>query len=172
MQADFGPLRIDAAALRRSQFTLHQPAIFRYTCMRPFLDKPHLVRIGHAPLDELNQPVHSTFRSVMQNNGGSPGYRARCARACPGSVTARGPTLPRRSGRTGLASGERLPLRHLRTADVRATGHGLRGSIFGPCISLSTLRPYSYERIRLTRGRRSGQSLRHRSLSFTLSCRL
>ena len=46
-------------------------------------------------------------------NAGHPGSRARCFRACTGSTTARGPTMPCDSGVVGVAFRTPLRRRHL-----------------------------------------------------------
>jgi hypothetical protein len=43
--------------------------------------------------------LHHTLPSAAQKDAGSPGSRARCFRACSGSVTARGSVPPRRYGK-------------------------------------------------------------------------
>jgi hypothetical protein len=71
----------------------------------------------------------------------------------------------------------RCRLRHFSTASAPrppaalAAGHGLRGSIPGPRVPLSTLRPHPHECARMTRGRRSWLSLQRMTLSFTTSRR-
>lgn len=106
-----------------------------------------------------------------QQDAGSPGSRARCFRACAGSVTARGPRLPRQCGRHGVAFGISPQPRHPDRPGTEVPGHGLRGSIPGPRVPLSTLRPHPHERARMTRGRRSWLSLQRMTLSFTTSRR-
>src|SRR4249920_3293842 len=59
-----------------------------------------------------------------QQDAGSPGSRARCFRACAGSVTARGPVLPRQYGSTGVAFGIFLLPRHPGLPAAFAAGHG------------------------------------------------
>ena len=61
--------------------------------------------------------------------------------------------------------------RHPGLPAALAAGHGLRGSIPGPRVPLSTLRPHPHERARMTRGRRSWLSLQRMTLSFTTSRR-
>ena len=116
--------------------------------------------------------LHSTLPSAMQKDAGPPGFRARCFRACAGSLTARGPMPPRQSGSIGVAFGNLLLPRHPGQPAALATGHVLRGSIPGPRVPLSTLRPHPHECARMTRGRRSWLSLQRMTLSFTTSRRL
>ena len=116
--------------------------------------------------------LHSTLPSATQKDAGSPGFRARCFRACAGSLTARGPVLPRQCGSAGVAFGNLLLPRHPGPPAALAAGHVLRGSIPGPRVPLSTLRPRPHERARMTRGRRSWLSLQRMTLSFTTPCRL
>ena len=116
--------------------------------------------------------VRSTLPSVMHKDAGSPGFRARCFRACAGSLTARGPALPRQCGSTGVAFDLFLQPRHPGPPAALAAGHVLRGSIPGLRVPLSTLRPHPCECARMTRGRRSWLSLQRMTLSFTTSRRL
>jgi len=116
--------------------------------------------------------LHQTLPSAMQKDAGPPGFRARCFRACAGSLTARGPMPPRHIGSIGVAFGILLLPRHPGPPATLAAGHVLRGSIPGPRVPLSTLRPHPHECARMTRGRRSWLSLQRMTLSFTTSRRL
>ena len=116
--------------------------------------------------------LHSTLPSARQKDAGSPGFRARCFRACAGSLTARGPMPPRHIGSIGVTFGFLLQPRHPGPPTALAAGHVLRGSIPGPRVPLSTLRPHPHECARMTRGRRSWLSLQRMTLSFTTSRRL
>ena len=111
------------------------------------------------------------LHSVLQKTLGSPGSRARCVHACTGSLTARGPLLPRQSGKRGVAFGFSPQPRHPGPPATEVAGHGLRSSIPGLPFPLSTLRPRPHERARMTRGRRSWLSLQRMTLSFTTSRR-
>jgi len=91
----------------------------------------------------------SALPSAAQKVAGSPGFRARCFRACAGSLTARGPMLPRQSGSTSVTFGKLLLPRHPGPPAALATGHGFRGSIPGPRVPLSTLRPHPHECARM-----------------------
>jgi len=64
-------------------------------------------------------------------------------------VTARGPVQPRQYGCTGVAFGVAPRPRHPGQPAARATGHGFRGSIPGPRVPLSTLRPHPHECARM-----------------------
>ena len=106
-----------------------------------------------------------------QKDAGSPGSRTRCLRACAGSLTARGPCLPRQCGRHGVTFGLAPQPRHPGQPEPYGPGHGLRGSIPGLHVPLSTLRPHPLECVRMTRGRRSWLSLQRMKLPFTTPCR-
>jgi hypothetical protein len=107
-----------------------------------------------------------------QQGTGPPGSHARCFRACAGSVTARGPCLPRQCGSHGVAFGVSPPPRHPGRPRPCGPGHGLRSSIPGLHVPLSTLRPHPHGCTRMTRGRRSWLSLQRMKLSFTTPCRV
>lgn len=115
--------------------------------------------------------VPRTLPSVVHKIAGPPGSRAKCLRACAGSVTARGPYLPRQCGKHGVAFGISPLPRHPGPPVAFATGHVFRGSIPGPHDPLSTLRPPPYESARMTRSRRSWLSFQRMKLSFTTLCR-
>ena len=102
-----------------------------------------------------------------QQDAGSPGSRAKCFRACAGSVTARGPGLPCQCGSPGVAFGTSPLPRHPGPPATEVAGHVLRGSIPGLRVPLSTLRPHPHGCARMTRGRRSWLSLQRMTLSFT-----
>ena len=59
---------------------------------------------------------------AAQQDAGSPGSRARCFRACAGSVTARGPCLPRHCGSHGVAFGISPQPRHPGRPGTRSPG--------------------------------------------------
>ena len=115
--------------------------------------------------------LRQTPPGAPQKDAGPPGFRARCLRACAGSVTARGPCLPRQCGRHGVAFGVSPPPRHPGHPEPLGSGHGLRSSIPGLHVPLSTLRPHPHGCTRMTRGRRSWLSLQRMKLPFTTPCR-
>ena len=94
--------------------------------------------------------LRQTSPDVPQQDAGSPGSRARCFRACAGSVTARGPMQPCRGGCNGVAFGVAPPPRHPDHPRTNVRGHGLRGSIPGPRVPLSTLGSHPHEGLRRT----------------------
>ena len=79
------------------------------------------------------------------------------------------PASPMRQARCGLrfVSTASAP----RSSRALAPGHGFRGSIPGPHVPLSTLRPHPHECARMTRGRRGWLNLQRMTLSFTTSRR-
>ncbi len=74
-------------------------------------------------------------------------------------------------GKHGVAFGVAPRPRHPDQPAAHAAGHVFRGSIPGPRVPLSTLRPHPCECVRMTRGRRSWLSLQRMTLSFTTSRR-
>jgi len=70
-----------------------------------------------------------------------------------------------------LAFGTSPLPRHPGPPAALAAAHGLRGSIPGPRVPLSTLRPRPHERARMTRGHRSWPNVQRMTLSFTTSRR-
>jgi len=64
-------------------------------------------------------------------------------------VTARGPVLPCHGGSSGVAFGISPLPRHPGPPAARAAGHGFRGSIPGPRVPLSTLRPHPHGCVRM-----------------------
>ena len=115
-------------------------------------------------------PMRSAL-SVAEDPGISRFPREMCPRMRTGSLTARGPLLPRQSGKRGVAFGFSPQPRHPGPPATEVAGHGLRSSIPGLPFPLSTLRPRPHERARMTRGRRSWLSLQRMTLSFTTSRR-
>ena len=111
------------------------------------------------------------LHSMLQKTLGPPGSRTKCLRACAGSLTARGPPLPRQCCSDGVAFGLLLQPRHPEPPTPCGAGHVFRGSIPGPHVPLSTLRPHPYECARMTQGRRSWLSFQRMKLSFTTLCR-
>ena len=111
------------------------------------------------------------LHSMLQKTLRSAGSRAGCVHACSGSLTARGPRLPRQSGKHGVAFGMSPRPRHPDRPGTVVPGHGFRSSTPGLPFPLSTLRPRPHERARMTRGRRSWLSLQRMTLSFTTSRR-
>ena len=194
-------LLLPSVVCRRARFPRHRPGSFSGTCapQRISLGLPpslHHLRRRRVCTRSLVRRLPRYYAAVRlpapwlivvrpwasrcalrnafqqpQKDAGSPGSRARCFRACAGSVTARGPMLPRQSGSTGVAFGLSPQPRHPGRPAAFATGHGLRGSIPGPHVPLSTLRPRPHERARMTRGRRSWLDLQRMTLSFTTSRR-
>ena len=75
-------------------------------------------------------------------------------------MTAQSPMAPCDIGAPGVAFRILLRRRHPKVMSFR-------GSIPGPHVPLSTLHPRSYERRRMTQGRRGSLALRRMSLSFT-----
>jgi hypothetical protein len=118
-------------------------------------------------------PLGFPMRSALdvQKTLRSPGSRTRCVHACTGSLTARGPHLPRQSGKHGVAFGMSPRPRHPEPPAPCGAGHRFRSSIPGLPFPLSTLRPHPRECARMTRGRRSWLSLQRMTLSFTTSRR-
>ena len=117
------------------------------------------------------QASRCALHSMLQKTLRSPGSRARCVHACSGSLTARGPRLPRQCGKHGVAFGMFPRPRHPVRPATAVAGHGFRSSIPGLPFPLSTLRPRPHDRARMTRGRRSWLSLQRMTLSFTTSRR-
>ena len=93
-------------------------------------------------------------------NPGPPGSRAKCFRTCTGSATARDPCASRDIDAPGGAF--RLSLQRRRPGPSF-----FRGSIPGPHVPLSTLRPSPYGNRRMTRGRCGSLALQRMTLSFT-----
>ena len=111
--------------------------------------------------------VPRTVPSAVHKTAGPPGSRAKCLRACTGSVTARGPVLPRQCASSGVAFGMSPLPRRPGPPVTFAAGHGFRGSTPAPRVLLSTLRPHPCECVRMTRSRFSWLSLQRMKLSCT-----
>ena len=133
-------------------------------------DFPRLWLIAVRPVAFRCALQHS-LPSAWQKDAGSPDSRPRCLRACAGSLTAWGPCLPHHCARRGVALGLSPEPRHPEQPAALTAGRGFRGSIPGPRVPLSTLRPVPCGSSRMTRGRRSWLSLQHVKLSFTIPCR-
>ena len=123
------------------------------------------------PIGVRPQAFRCALHAMLQKTRERPGSRAKCFRACTGSVTARGRMPPRPIGSTGVAFGFLRQARHPGPPAVLVTGHVLRGSIPGLRVPLSTLRPHPCECARMARGRRSWLSFQRMTLSFTTLCR-
>ena len=82
----------------------------------------------------------------------SPGSRAKCFRTCTGSLTARDSDASRDIDAFGVAFRFSLQRRHPEETSFR-------GCIPGPHVPLSTLRRFSCEKLRMTRGRHGSLAL-------------
>jgi len=102
-----------------------------------------------------------------QTDVGPPGSRAKCFRACAGSVTARGPAASCQSDASDVAFRLSPQRRHPGGPAACAAGHGLHGSNPGLRVPLSTLRPCPRGQRRMTRGRRGWLALQRMTLAFT-----
>ena len=112
--------------------------------------------IGVCPWTSRCDP----HRHPERVDAGSPGSRARCFRACLGSLTARGPDASRDIDASDVAF--RVPPRRR-----HPEGSCFRGSIPGLHVPLSTLRPCPCGQRRMTRGRCGPLTLQRMTLSFT-----
>ena len=117
----------------------------------------------------MPQASRCALHSMLQKALRSPGSRARCVHACTGSLTARGPHLPRQSGKHGVAFGMSPRPRHPIGPQPQSRGMDLAAQ-YPACLSPVNASP-CHERARMTRGRRSWLSLQRMTLSFTTSRR-
>ena len=137
---------------------------FLGTTQQSDFPRPWLIAVGPWA---FRCALHHTLPSAAQKIAGPPGSRTKCLRACAGSLTARGPPLPRHCGSDGVAFDLLLQPRHPGPPAPLGAGHVLRGSIPGPRVPLSTLRVGSRLRPRMTQGRCGPLTLHRMTLSFT-----